>query len=139
MSPLPSPSFAAAPADFTPRRGTLTDRWSPGEAARVLAHAASTGLSLFAYARKHGLCVRQLYWWRCRLAGQTAKRQGPAAPEAPLRFVAVGPAHAGRGSGVSLRVGAARIDVEPGFCEQTLARTLAVAARAAIAGQGTPC
>ncbi len=54
-------------SSFTPRRSTVRDPWDAEEARRTLAAAGQSGLSLATFARRHGLCDRQLYWWRSRL------------------------------------------------------------------------
>lgn len=68
--PGPSSSRILVPTGqpFLPRRSSTRARWLPSEAKRILDHAAASGLSLNAYAARHGLCSRQLYWWRARLS-----------------------------------------------------------------------
>jgi hypothetical protein len=52
---------------FKPRKSTRRDPWSEDEARAVLAAVHRSGLSLAAFARRHGLLDRTLYWWQMRL------------------------------------------------------------------------
>lgn len=43
------------------------DRWTAADAQRILELWPSAELSLSAFARRHGVDPRRLYWWRGRL------------------------------------------------------------------------
>jgi len=108
---------------YVPRRSNQRDPWTADEAREALASASRSGLSLAAFARRHGLSDRQLYWWHMRL------RTHPDVAAGRLSFVPVVQARApvaAASSGVEFTVGAAVVRVERDFCEQTLARTVAV-------------
>lgn len=47
------------------------DRWTAADAQSILEFWPSSELSLSAFARRHGIDPRRLYWWRGRLR-QTA-------------------------------------------------------------------
>ncbi len=132
---MPSPSLPriAVPTrqPFSPRRSSSRARWSPSEAKRILDHAAASGMSLYAYAARHGLCSRQLYWWRARLS----EAQPAPAPE-PLQFVPVvalrqADASLDQASGVEVVVGAVTVRLARSFCAETLAQVVAVLGREA--------
>ena len=61
---------------------------TPKEKAAVLREHERSGLSLLAFARKHGLCYSSLLRWRCR-QGNGANILVPPDTEADPRFVAV--------------------------------------------------
>jgi len=61
---------------------------TPKEKAEVLREHGRSGLSLLAFARKHGLCYSSLLRWRCR-QGNGANILVPPDTEADPRFVAV--------------------------------------------------
>ncbi len=108
---------------YIPRKSNLRDPWTVEEAREALASARRSGLSLAAFARRHGLSDRQLYWWHMRL------RTHPDVDSGRLSFVPVVQARApgaAASSGVEVMVGAAVVRVQRDFCEQTLARTVAV-------------
>jgi transposase-like protein len=48
--------------------------WTDEDARRVLAAWKRTSEPLATFARKHGLGVNRLYWWRKRLGGEQAPR-----------------------------------------------------------------
>jgi len=105
----------------TPRRSTIRDPWTEDEARAALAAVGQSGLSLAAFARRHGLCDRQLYWWRSRL------RTHPSVEPATRPFVRIR-THAlpsRDSSGVEIVIPDAIIRVAPGFCPETLARAVA--------------
>ncbi len=107
---------------FTPRRSTVRDPWTENEARTTLAAVGQSGLSLAGFARRHGLCDRQLYWWRNRL------RSHPSVEPANGPFVRIR-THAlpsREVSGIEIAVGDAVIRVAPGFDAQTLAQAIAV-------------
>ena len=112
------------------RRSSRSAPWTDAEAARVLAAADASGLSLHRFAREHGLRVTQLYWWRDRLSERQAVRQASA-----LAFVAVvaavpsatGPVT----SGLELAVGVVTVRIAPDFCAATLERLLPILAEMA--------
>ncbi len=53
-----------------PRKSSRRDPWREGEARAVLGAAGQGGLSLLAFARRHGLSRRTLHWWRLRTHNQ---------------------------------------------------------------------
>ncbi len=61
---------------------------TPKEKAEILREHRRSGLSLLAFAGKHGLCYASLLRWRCR-QGNGADVAVPADPEADPRFVSV--------------------------------------------------
>jgi len=114
-----------------------------------LSDAAASGLTLFEYARRHGLSDATLYGWRLRLergaAGSKRVRRGGRRRSSPLPTptptpLAEGSAGAlafvpvvvvdgrdsptGGGSGVELAVGRVTVRVARGFCAATLGRVL---------------
>lgn len=105
---------------FQPRKSTRRDPWSDDEARAVLAAAGQSGLSLSAFARRHGLSDRTLYWWRMRT------RTHPNVESATASFVRIcAQAQPSREpSGVEIVVGDAVVRVARGFCAQTLAQVL---------------
>ncbi len=108
-------------SSFTPRRSTVRDPWDAEEARRVLAAAGQSGLSLATFARRHGLCDRQLYWWRSRLRSHSDLE--PATR--PFVRVCTQSLPSREASGVEIVVSDAVIRVAPGFCPQTLAQAVA--------------
>jgi transposase-like protein len=58
------------------------------EKAKILAAHQRSGLSLLAFAGKHGLCYSSLLRWRCRQANR-ANAEAPDGPQADPRFVPV--------------------------------------------------
>lgn len=108
---------------YVPRKSSRRDPWTEAEAREALSAAKRSGLSLAAFARRHGVPAPQLYWWHMRI------RTHPSVDAGRLSFVPVVPARqppAGTTSGVELVIDGVVLHVEPGFCEQTLARTVAV-------------
>lgn len=73
--------------------------WSADEAARVLAACEQNERSIAAFARRHGLNPKRLYWWRARLS--RGARRPTAAPRHEARSAAAAM------SFVELRVAAA--------------------------------
>lgn len=127
LPPLPA-------ATYTPRKSSRRDPWTEDEAREALAAARRGGLSLAAFARRHGLSAPQLYWWHMRIHTHADVERGrPLAfvPVVPVRTSAAATASSPVGS-IELAVGGAVIRVQPGFCEQTLARAVAVL-------RGQPC
>ena len=61
---------------------------TPNEKARILKTQRRSGLSLLAFAGKHGLCYSSLLRWRSRQDSR-AQVETPAEPQADPRFVAV--------------------------------------------------
>ena len=61
---------------------------TPKEKAEILREHRRSGLSLLAFARKHGLCYASLLRWRCR-QGNGVNVLVPPDTEADPRFVAV--------------------------------------------------
>jgi len=49
-------------------------RWSREQAAAILEEWRSSGQSIAAFAREHGVVAQRLHWWRARLRGQPAPR-----------------------------------------------------------------
>ena len=128
---------------FQPRRSTRHAHDTTAEARRILADASASGLTLYAYARHHGLDGGLLYWWRSKLGAGPHRRKASAAPAAPtpLTFVPMVAAPADRSvgvaapavSGIELLVGEVTVRLQRDFCADTLRRALAV-----VAG-GAPC
>ncbi len=71
-------------SQFHTTRGRLT----PKEKAEILREHRRSGLSLLAFAGKHGLCYTSLLRWRCR-QGNGAHVLVPPDTEADPRFVPV--------------------------------------------------
>lgn len=122
------------PADtYTPRKSSRRDPWTEDEAREALSAARRSGLSIAAFARRHGLSPPQVYWWHLRIHTHPEVERGR-----PLAFVPVVPAREpasvapSLAGGLELVVSGAVIRVQPGFCEQTLARAVAVL-------RGQPC
>jgi len=109
-------------ADFTPRKSTRRDPWSEDEARAVLAAASRSGLSLSAFARRHGLSDRTLYWWRTQLRAHpnVEPTNGMFArictQSLPSREV----------SGIEIAVSGTVIRVAPGFDPRMLAQVVEV-------------
>ncbi len=59
-------------------------RWSPEEARELFVAHRGSGSSLSAFARRHALELKRLYWWRQRLKGEALR---PA--QRPVRFLPV--------------------------------------------------
>lgn len=118
LTPLPADSY-------TPRKSSRRDPWTEDEAREALSAARRSGLSLAAFARRHGLSGPQLYWWHMRIRTHSCVE-----PARPLSFVPVVAAPASvvtaGSTGIEVAVGGAVIRLQPGFCEQTLARAVAV-------------
>ena len=118
---------------LAPRRSSRRDHWTPDEARRVLADAAGSGLTLGAYARKHGLREQQMYWWNSRLR---THGDWVASTRQPMGFVPVvqvrGPA-ASTDSGIEVRVGEVTLQLRRDFCAASLARAVAALC------SGLPC
>ena len=113
---------------YVPRKSTRRDPWSEAEAREALSAASRSGLSLSAFARRHGLSDRTLYWWHMRI------RTHPDVHTGALAFVPVTPARAATTDTAALEVvvGPAVVRVGPDFCEDTLARLVGVL-------RGLPC
>ena len=47
------------------------ERWSPAYARTVLGAHQQSGLTLSAFARREGLPLHRLQWWRARLSGKS--------------------------------------------------------------------
>jgi transposase-like protein len=109
-------------APYQPRKSSRRDPWTEAEAREALSAASRSGLSLSAFARHHGLSAPQLYWWHMRI------RTHPSLDSGRLSFVqvALSQEQPGQVTGVEVVVGGSVVRVLPGFCEQTLARTVAV-------------
>ena len=112
LSPIP---------DFIPRKSTRRDPWTDDEARAALAAVHRSGLSLSAFARRHGLCESQLYWWRARLRSHPNAESG-IRPFVDVRTQAQPDCES---SGVVVVVSGATIRVAPGFDPQTLAQVVA--------------
>jgi transposase-like protein len=63
--------------------GERRRNWTRGEAEAVLRLAASSDLSLRAFARREGIRPRRLYWWKKELK-KAASRRGRSAPAGRL-------------------------------------------------------
>ena len=110
---------------FQPRKSTRRDPWTKDEASAVLAAARRSGLSLSAFARRHGLSDRTLYWWQMRT------RTHPDVEPAAGTFVRIcTQSLPGReSSGIEIVISDAVIRVAPGFCPETLAQAVAALRR----------
>ena len=108
-------------ADFAPRKSTRRDPWTADEARAVLAAASQSGVSLSAFARRHGLSDRTLYWWQSRV------HTHPDVEPATRPFVRICTQSLPRreSSGIEIALADAIVRVAPGFCPQTLAQVLA--------------
>ena len=62
-------------------------RWTAADAALVLSAWESSGLSMAAFARRHGLTGQRIAWWRERLGKLTEAVPPRKAGNAPLCFV----------------------------------------------------
>ena len=109
---------------YVPRKSTRRDPWSEAEAREALAAASRSGLSLAAFARRHGLSDRNLYWWHMRICAHPDVHTGPLSfvPVVPLRA----PAPPRAVAPLEVVVGPAVVRVGPDFCEETLARVVGV-------------
>lgn len=112
LSPVP---------DFIPRKSTRRDPWTDDEARDALAAVHRSGLSLSAFARRHGLCESQLYWWRARLRSHRNVESG-IRPFVDVRTQALPDCES---SGIALVVADVTIGVARGFDPQTLAQVVA--------------
>lgn len=118
---------------YQPRRSTRSAPYSATEARQILQAARATGLTLWAYAKRHELESSLLYWWRAKLSAGRAKAK-PHTP--PLTFVPLvvtppeSPAVSSvtSASGIELRLGDITLRLQRGFCDETLRRALAVVA-----------
>jgi transposase-like protein len=119
--------FAPAPL----RRSSRSAPWTDAEAARVLAAAHASGLSLYRFARQHGLRVTQLYWWRERLAHQQPVHQAAALAFVPVVAAVPSAAEPVITSGLELAVGVVTVRIAPDFCAATLERLLPILAEMA--------
>ena len=92
--------------DFdTPRTDTLVDsakqqRWSPEQAASVLAAWKKSGLKLGTFAKQRGLLPERLRWWRDKLMPEAkpAAPTGSAIRFAPVRVARKGSTRPGSSS-----------------------------------------
>lgn len=124
LTPMPAETY-------TPRKSSRRDPWSEDEAREALSAAHRSGLSLAAFARRHGLSAPQLYWWHMRIHTHPDVERGRALSFVPVVPVRV-PVEATASGCIEVTVGGATIRLQPGFCEQTLARAVAVL-------RGQPC
>lgn len=111
-------------SSYRPRRSSLRQPWRMPEFKQIFAHMQKSGLTLQAYARLYGLCPRQMSWWRQKLAAEKVSQSLVFVP-----VVAARPAPRAD-TGVELAIGAAVVRLTHDFCEQTLARVVAVLAGA---------
>ena len=109
-----------AATDFSPRKSRRGDPWTEDEARAVLA-AARSAPSLAAFARRHGLNDRQLYWWHKRL------RAHPELASASPSFVRICTQSLTHDASarIEIAVADAVIRVAPDFDPQTLAQAVA--------------
>ena len=112
LSPVP---------DFHVRKSTRRDPWTEDEARAVLSAASRSGLSLSAFARRHGLSDRTLYWWRTQL------RSHPNVESATSMFarICTDSSPSREVSAIEIVVADAVIRVSQGFDQQTLAQVVA--------------
>ena len=105
-------------ADSDPYEGLRTRaRWKPADAARVVTEWTQSGESMTAFARRHGLALHRLHYWRERLgtkpsaaATATARLGGRLVPAVvrPAPLLSLEP----RTTGVSVCVVADGVRVE---------------------------
>ncbi len=80
-------------------------QWDESDAREALAAWAESGGTLSGFARRHGLTVQRLSWWRARMSPDRPTALVPVSvTSAPLMSFAT--------AAVSVTVGDARIDVE---------------------------
>ncbi len=77
-------------------------QWRPDDARRVLDEVARSGLSMTAFARRHGFNVQRIAWWKKQLA----KTNGTTLTLVPLTVKAAPP------FACATRVGALTIDID---------------------------
>jgi transposase-like protein len=65
----------------------INRRWDATTARTVLAAWEASGTSLSGFARKHGIGVWRLGWWRKQLEAGASRPAPRATPIAPLMFV----------------------------------------------------
>lgn len=122
----------SATGDFKPRRCSREDPWTQAEAEQVLADAGARGMTLYAYARQHGLRDQVLYRWRLRLQRPAGAVNGAGGELGFVRVVATDPAAATTAScaalepdsGIELAVGPVTVRVTRSYCDATLRRLL---------------
>lgn len=105
------------------KRKRTSKRWTAAEAREVLEEQRRSGLSVAAYAKKHGVVSERLYRWRNKLEPSTLKRRGRG-----LRFAevtAVSAAGGGDRFEVTLASGR-RVSVPGGFDDDDMRRLVAV-------------
>ena len=74
-------------ADSDPYEGLRTRaRWKPADAARVVTEWTQSGESMTAFARRHGLALHRLHYWRERL-GTKPSAAATATARLGVRFV----------------------------------------------------
>ena len=81
-------------AESDPYEGMRTGaRWKPADAGRVVTEWTKSGESMTAFARRHGLALHRMHYWRERLGTEPA---AAATTRPGVRFVpaVVGPASA---------------------------------------------
>ena len=77
----------------------------------TLAELATSGLSVYAFAKTKGISTASLYKWRKHAGEQSA----PRAPASPFIRVNVTPSEPQSAAAFDLHVGPVRIVVPPGF------------------------
>jgi hypothetical protein len=94
---------------------------------RRLAEQADSGLSVAQWCRNQGMRTDRFYFWRRRLNADLAQHETKTQPATflPVHIHEPAPA-APAAAGVSLRLGAATIEVQPGFDPATLRALLQV-------------
>ena len=112
--------FRAA-TEFTPRKSTRRDPWTEDEARAVLAAVSRSGLSLAAFARRHGLSDRTLYWWRTQLRAHTNVEPATGM----FARICTQSIPSREPSGIEIAISDVVIRVAPGFDPQTLAQVVA--------------
>ena len=100
------------------QRAITTGRfWTEAEAREALAERRRSGESVVAFARRHGISAKRLYWWRHQLKTRTTKAErGNDAPrEAVARLIPVTvrpvPNEAQANEGVVVTDGELRVEV----------------------------
>jgi transposase-like protein len=84
------------------------DFWTAAEAWEALGAWKRSGESIVAFARRHGMSAKRLYWWRHRL-----KKEGTPGECGPARLIpiAVRPAETQPSEGVVVVAGELRVEV----------------------------
>jgi len=115
------------------RQSDSLDVWR----ARLADYSTRTG-SKREWCRDNGVSAWQLKYWRARVRDEPSSEEGSSAPAlfTPVAIVAdeIPVPVPVPGAGVTVLLGPARVEVQPGFDQTTLARTLRVVASSLMGG-----